>query len=212
MARSSRNLPEGCFEFFITARCANKEWFKIPLPEVWDIFSRYLAFISHSYDIQIRAFILMANHFHLIVSADSANLPPAMNYLMRESAKEINRLSGRINQVWGRPYHSACVIGYVHYQNVYKYLYRNPVEAGICERVEEYPYSTVQGLLGFSHLLIPVQDEILLNDVEFQLEWLNRKPSAEKYREEIRKGLGKRTFSFGLSKDRVEHPNNRTPI
>lgn len=212
MARSSRNLPEGIFDFFITARCSNKEWFRIPLAEVWDLFGIYLHFVSHAYDIRIRAFILMDNHFHLIVTCDSINLPLAMNYLMRECSKEINRLCGRINQVWGRPYHSSVIRGSVHYQNVYKYLYRNSVEAGLCLRAEEYPYSTLRGLLGLSHLLIPVQDEMLFNDIEKQLEWLNFKPSDENYRSVIRTALRSREFKLGKVKTEVSHPYDTSVI
>lgn len=212
MARSSRNLPEGTFDFFITARCANKEWFRTPLDEVWNLFGRYLHFISHAYDIKIRAFILMSNHFHLIVTCDSQNLPPAMNYLMRECSKEINRMSGRINQVWGRPYHSSVVLGFVHYQNVYKYLYRNAVDAGICNAVEEYPYSTLRGMLGLSHLLIPIDDEMLFNDLNHQLTWLNDKPRSNEYRTVIRDALRKRKLQFGRDKDRNAHPFDTTVI
>src|SRR5689334_21017913 len=90
-----KNVPiHSTDPYHITARCINKEWFRIPLTEVWSLMGDYLAVIEHEFKILIHAFVLMPNHFHLISTAPDANISVALNYFMRETSREITRLSG----------------------------------------------------------------------------------------------------------------------
>lgn len=63
---------------------------------------------------------------------------------------------------------------YSQYLNTYKYIYRNPVEAGLCETCESYPYSSLHSVMGLSHSPVHVLDTL---HVIFQpqkiLSWLN---------------------------------------
>lgn len=167
--------------YHIHARCINREWFRIPLPDVWNIFSSYLHFIRHAYGVRINSFVLMSNHFHLIATPTHDNLPAAMNYFMRETSRNISRDSCRINQVYGGPYRKCMLKSYHYFCHAYKYVYRNPVEAGLSNHVEEYPYSTLQGLLGLSKLFIPTEYDTILfgpdvkraHSLESELKWMN---------------------------------------
>lgn len=185
------------FPYHVTARSHNKEWFEIPIEKVWDIFSRYLYFITLAYGVRIHAFVLMNNHFHLLVTTPQANLSEAMNYLMREVSKSINLEAGNINQVFGGPYHWSLIKNRLYYQHAYKYLYRNPVEAGICSRVEKYKYSSLRGLLGFDHLPFPAFDNmnLIINPNE-RLKWLNTPYPNSDFLEDIRLALRHQEFEF----------------
>ncbi|MGE3975649.1 MAG: hypothetical protein AB7F59_14075, partial [Bdellovibrionales bacterium] len=92
-----------------------------------------------------------------------------------------------------------------YFLNAYKYNYRNPVKAGIVQNVEEYPYSTLQGLLGQSRLIIPIeQDYTLFSNLEGTLKWLNS-PSNPEYDLAIKRGFRRKIF--GLPKiDSRPHP------
>ncbi len=161
--------------YHISARCLNKEWFKIPLPYVWRVYSDYLFFIHHAYNVEIFSFVLMNNHFHLLAGFPEGNIGKSMNYFMRETSKVIGEMCGRINQLYGAPYHKCMIDTYHYYLHAYKYIYRNPVQAGLVKNVEEYPFSTLNGLLGQSKIWIPIEEDLtLFNDVEDTLKWLNR--------------------------------------
>jgi len=192
--------------YHLTARCVNREWFQLPIEDVWKIMEDYL-FLTHSlYGMKIHAFVLMPNHFHLLASFPHGNIGPCMNYFMRETSREITRLSCRINQTYGARHHKSMIDSYHYFMNVYKYIYRNPVRAKLSKFVEAYPYSTLAGLCGLRKLVIPLEPDILIFNPDFQLDilnWLNTKPKPE-HEAEIRKGLRHPTFTLKTPRNKKE--------
>ena len=182
--------------FHLTARCINRQWFAIPMQEVWEVMEGQLFFVCHAYGMKVHAFVLMNNHWHMIARAPQANLGQAMGYFMRETSREISRRCGRVNQTYGRPYHKSALESPLYYLHAYKYLYRNPVKAGLARCVEEYEFSTLPGLLGWKRSVIPVaEDATLFNDVEATLKWLNRVP-RQSHSEIVRKALKRAKFQM----------------
>ncbi len=64
---SLRQLKPWASPYHITARCINKEWFRLSIPTVWSVMEDYLYLVATAFEIKVRAFVLMSNHFHLIV-------------------------------------------------------------------------------------------------------------------------------------------------
>jgi putative transposase len=189
--------------YFISARCINREWFRIPLPEVWSIMSDYLFFIHHAYDVRIFGFVMMSNHIHILASAP--DLAAAMNYFMRETSRVISRNSRRINQVYGGPYHKSLLPTEFAFRSAYKYLFRNPVDANMSAAVEHYPFSTLRALLGLAHSIIPLTEDIIFFDSpDACLSWLNT-PYESDQRESLR--LAIRRGEFALPKRPNGHAN-----
>lgn len=62
---------------------------------------------------------------------------------MKDVTLNIQKCSGRINKIFGGRYKGSMITNYSYLVNVYKYIYRNPVEVGLKERAELYPYSTL---------------------------------------------------------------------
>lgn len=176
------------------------------MKDVWCIFSRQLYFVSQAYSLKIHVFVLMENHFHLIASAPQGNLSEAMAFLLREVSREITRSSNRINQTWGGRFFRSRLGTYHYFMHAYKYVYRNPVEANLCKKVEEYKYSTLNGLLGFDHLLIPMaEDPLLFENVKSTLSWLNTAPLLAD-RLHIKTALKKAEFCLPKPRKNSENP------
>lgn len=193
--------PTSEHPYHVTARTINQEWFGVPKEVVWAHFANYLYFIWRAYDVRIHAFVLMDNHFHMLLTTPENNLDLAMNYLLREVSKRLGEELGRKNQIFGGPYHWSVLKNSIYYQHAYKYVYRNPVQAGICERVEQYRYSSLPGLLGLDYLYIPVYDNLgLIQNPGVQLRWLN-KGYEEDNRSAIQKALKRKEFGFTRDQD-----------
>lgn len=188
--------------YHVSARCINKEWFDLPIEIVWAIMEDYLYLMSKEFDVKIHSFVLMSNHFHLLITATKDNLSAALLYFMRETSREISRLSGRINQTYGARNHKTLLTSYHYFMNTYKYIYQNPLRAGLCKRVEDYRFSTLNGLCGLNRLIIPVEEDTILFDPNFidaNLEWLNIRPSLE-LENEMRLALTRPEFKLSLCK------------
>ncbi len=185
--------------YHLTARSNNKEWFYLPTERVWSISLELLESVRERYGFQIHLFVLMSNHFHLIGSTPSDHLGAVMNYFMRETSKRIGANSGRINRIFGARYHWSVLDNPVSFCHAYKYVIRNPVEAGMIDRVEDYPFST----FATDHQLVldPHRFDKHLPPIERRLSWLNE-PYGERKRELVRRALRRTTFSF--TKNRVD--------
>lgn len=170
------------------------------MEQVWEIMSTRLHSAKHRFNLRIHSFVLMSNHFHLLVSTPDANLSQAMAYFMKATSDELTFMSGRINQTYGGRHFRTIIEDYHYFTNSYKYFYCNPVMAGICQRPEEYPFSTLHGKLGKSHLLVPVEEDTLLfNDVDGILKWLNERPCDEDWKT-MRDALRKSKFKLKMIK------------
>ncbi len=195
MGRAKR-IFSNQYPYHITARCINKEWFNIPMNDVWEIFSNHLYFCHHAFEARIHAFVLMNNHFHLLMSTPLGNINAIMYHLMKETSREMTFKSGRINQTYGGPYYASLITKDMHYKHAYKYIYRNPIEANICQRAETYCYSTLHGLIGQSKITIPITaDDLLIPKIESTLAWINTDyKSTEK--DDIKLAMRKSTFQL----------------
>lgn len=183
----------------------NRSWFKIPLDDVWGIMQNHLFALHHFFGAQIHLFVLMPNHFHMIIHWLENNMAEGMHYFMGQTSRTLSRQSGRINQTYGARYHSSRIDKLHYYYLAYKYVYRNPVKAGLSHQVQDYPYSTLPGLIGERKIHIPLQDdELLFSDVEGTMKWLNTAPKKEDQLA-VKNALRRRVFHLPYQKNGSDH-------
>jgi putative transposase len=186
------------------ARSNNRDWFSIPLNMVWEIFTDYLCFISRVYNVRVHAFVLMQNHFHLIATTPQGSLSEAMNYFMRETSRVIGYESQRINHVYGGPYWWSILSSELYFAHCFKYVFRNPVAAGVVAEVQDYKFSSLSGQYGLSQLQFPIYESsistLIPKDDKELISWLNQDPSGQASAQ-IAKAL--RLSYFAFSKERT---------
>ena len=92
--------------------------------------------------IKIVAYCIMNNHAHILIETDKINdLSKYMQRLNTIYAKYYNKKYSRVGYVFRDRYKSEGIYSEEHLYNCIKYIYDNPVKAGICKRPEEYLYS-----------------------------------------------------------------------
>lgn len=128
--------------YHLTARSNNKENFYVSKDRIWHLFTLYLRCLQVEYELKIAAFVLMDNHFHLLLRSPEEDIDRIMYFLMKKLSLQIRKESGRINRVFGGRYKGCLVTEESYLFNVYKYIYRNPIRAGLCNKIEEYRYSS----------------------------------------------------------------------
>ncbi len=191
----AKTILQSEFPYNISARCINREWFNIPMEEVWKIFCEELADTIKEHKLVVHSFVLMSNHFHLIASTPEANISQCMHRFMGRTSRRLTRKGNRINQTYSGRHYKCILQCHRYYLNAYKYNYRNPVTADICDKVEMYPFSTLQMKLGLTDKLFPlVENTTFLCDESGTLNWLNTKPDPVKL-EAVRYGLKRQYFT-----------------
>lgn len=180
------------FPYHVTSRCHNKEWFDLPMQEVWIFAQKSLSEAHKLYPIELISFVLMGNHYHMILKTPSENLDLFMREFNRRFALKIRNKSEKINQVFGGRYKWSLISASHYFVNCYRYVYQNPVRAGISRRCEEYPFSTLRYLINCKPFIIPIYDHYGFKD-EWGLRWLNESISDQEKRC-IRTGLTRSEF------------------
>ena len=187
--------------YHVTARCNNRESFYCQPDDVWRVFNWHLNEITKKFEVKIHAFVLMPNHFHLLISTPKDDLGVVMQYLILFVTKALNAKANRTGRVFGDRYHWSIIDTLDYYDYALKYVYRNPVKANIIERVEDYPFATIGGAIGKKRMFFPlsppdgIQSIVPADDIEEFLRWLNQ-PFRKEHDDAIRKGFKKKKFSL----------------
>jgi putative transposase len=88
------------------------------------------------------AYCLMPNHIHLLLETPRANLGAGMQYLHGSYANEFNQRHGRSGHVFQGRYGAVRITTDEQLWHVAAYIALNPVAAGLCERPEQWPWSS----------------------------------------------------------------------
>lgn len=98
------------------------------------------------FEIDVLAYVLMANHYHLLLRTRRANLSSAMQWLGVAYSVWHNtrhRCSGHVFQ--GR-FKSFLVQEQEYIRRLLLYIHRNPLRAKVVQRVRDYPWSSYAAL------------------------------------------------------------------
>ena len=82
--------------YHITARSNNRDFWYLSTLEVWDIFCEEIIHLKRKFNLNIAAFVLMDNHFHLLVRSPEEDIYWVMYFFMKDTTLEMQSRSGRI--------------------------------------------------------------------------------------------------------------------
>lgn len=115
-----------------------------------DDYRAYLALIAAGCkraSTRIWAYCLMPNHVHFVmVPAAREGLCKAVADPRRRYARRINARNGWRGHLWQERFFS-CPMDEAHLFHTVRYVERNPVAAGLCERPELWPWSSARAHL-----------------------------------------------------------------
>ncbi len=132
--------------------------FNIPLSELWEIEQKRLLFLYQNFQWEIHAYVLMPNHFHLLAfTHDKLHLnqfPVDLEYKLEP------------------------ITTWKAYCDTYRYLYLNPVRAGLAKAPHHYPYSTLHSMYFRKPFLCPLRPRVSngLGGIEGEVYWVAHSP------------------------------------
>jgi len=92
--------------------------------------------------VKIAAYCLMSNHYHLLLQTPDANLSRSMRHLNGVYTQRYNRRNGCDGQLFRGRYKSIVVESDSYSLELLRYIHRNPLEAGLVDNLQKYPWST----------------------------------------------------------------------
>ncbi|MDP8258928.1 MAG: transposase [Candidatus Aadella gelida] len=140
MARPLRIEYEGAFYHIIQRGIERKHIFLDDKDK--KRFLTYLESANTAYQAVLHSYVLMDNHYHLILETPCANLSKIMHYVNTSYAVYYNARHRRVGSLYQGRYKSILVQAeeYLHYLS--RYIHLNPLRANIVNRPEEYLWSS----------------------------------------------------------------------
>ena len=96
------------------------------------------------------AYCLMGNHYHLVLQVGESGISRGMCELNTSYAVTSNARHRRTNHLFGRRFWSELITDDGHLLRACRYVIQNPVRAGLCDRCEEWPWSSFRATIGIA--------------------------------------------------------------
>jgi len=148
MARGPRDIEPGLFHVFTHSVWAADALYRDDDDRLR--FLRELARATAKSGWTCVAFCLMGTHYHLILDVARGALPKGMHALNFRYAAAFNRRHAMRGHVLGTRYNAFRILGEASLLSRFKYVALNPVEAGLCARPEDWPWSSYAGTVGLA--------------------------------------------------------------
>lgn len=142
-------------------------------------FSQTLHIYKEISEYSIHAYCLMGNHVHLLMKVGKEPLEQVMRRICGSYVYWYNNKYERIGNLFQDRFKSEPVENDAYFLTVIRYIYQNPVKAGLVKRIEQYKWSNYNDYMSNKKN----------SDVEFTLDILsnNREEAKKKFVEFISK-------------------------
>lgn len=154
--------------FHLAAKTSDGRMSEKQLKMLWDELPKRIR--RHSF-LELHACVLMSNHFHALFSATEMYFELAEGSLRAEFKNMYLGTTFKDND-----FKMTRIQSFAAYREVYRYIYRNPVEAEIVPLAEMYDYSTLGEILGHYKNRFFANDNMgLIVNPYCILGWINKK-------------------------------------
>ncbi len=112
-----------------------------------DKFLQIVCEISKHYDFIIHQYVVMDNHYHILLENKRENLSAGMRQINSTYAQYFNKKYKRVGHLWQDRFKSWYVFDEEYLFTIFKYLEFNPIKAKISKKVGEFPYTILHDIL-----------------------------------------------------------------
>lgn len=155
----------------------------------YEKFKEYLAEAKEKYRFHIHAYVLMTNHYHLIIETPEKNLSKIMHYLNSSYTTYTNIKRKRSGHLFQGRYKAIVVDKDSYLLELSRYMHLNPVRAGMVEKPEDSPHSSYRAYISGN------TENILTCDTILGMFGKSEKPARKKYQTFVELALGEETES-----------------
>jgi REP element-mobilizing transposase RayT len=111
------------------------------------LFESLLGEASGRSTVEVHAYCLMPNHFHVLLHCPDGGLSSFMQSLVGRFTRAINQRSGSDGAIFRGRFHSVTTDDLVSTHRMADYIHRNPLDLPGADRAETYRWSSLRGYL-----------------------------------------------------------------
>jgi putative transposase len=178
--------------------------------------------MSQRFEVDICAYVLMDNHYHLLMRTRRANLSKSMQWLGATYTKRFNSRHFRSGHLFQGRFKNMLVQNDAYLSQLSYYIHRNPVRAGMVKRLSSYKWSSYRAYAYAERAKKWLNTELILSqflnvaDIHLAYREAAQKYSKEEQRiwEDLRHGifLGTKKFVQKIKKHYLpDMPNGEIP-
>ena len=146
MARPLRIEFEGAWYHVMNRGAAHQQVFGSDVQR--ERFIELLGDLSDRFGIETHAYCLMGNHYHLLLHTPLGNLGRGMRHLNGVYTQYFNRYQDRDGPLFRGRYKAILVDADAYLLHLSSYIHRNPLEAGMVARVDDFRWSSYLAYVG----------------------------------------------------------------
>lgn len=177
MARAWREEYKGGI-YHVIARGNNKEYiFKESIDKGY--FIKQIKECSASMGYRVYGYVLMDNHYHIIIQTLDKKLQEIMHQINNKYSKYFNGKYKRVGHVFQGRYKAVLVQDERYMLKLLRYVHQNPVRAGICKSVGDYRWSSdiyyrkdINSFVN-TRVILEMLDKQIINAMEIYKEFMD---------------------------------------
>ena len=150
---------------FVTFSCYHRQP-KMTNPAICALFLEILEQTRRKFSLWVYGYVVMPEHIHLLLGEpDCGTLADAIHRLKLSSAK---RSPAEAGQFWQKRYYDRNIRSASDFTEKLRYIHRNPVKRGLCERPEDWPWSSFRHYALGEAGLVEIESEWTARRREFK--------------------------------------------
>lgn len=161
MSRIPRNYIKTSF-FHVITQGINKSYIFERAEDI-KYYIKIMYQLTKEQKIKIIGYCIMSNHAHMLIETEEIKeLSKYMQRLNTKYGKYYNKKYNRVGYVFRDRYRAQGIYTEKYLYNCLRYIYNNPVKAGICKNAKDYPYSNykkIDGELDEDYTFIDIEDD-----------------------------------------------------
>jgi len=178
MARPLRIEFKGAFYHILSRGNERRDIFL--QDDDYELFLGVLEEMSDRFEVDIFAYVLMNNHYHLLIRTNQQNLSKSMQWLGTTYTRRFNLKHSRSGHLFQGRFKSILVQNDAYLMQLSCYIHRNPLQAGLVNRLADYRWSSYRTYAYKASHISWLNTDLILSQ-------FNGKDSYKAYREKVQK-------------------------